>query len=86
MPRPNEEGAQTGRRPAEGADGRLDFVDRVKYMMKSGDENIYPAEIERVPAEARVKDAIAVAARNDMAVATNDLPAPAVRRLQAASS
>ena len=29
-------------------DGSLDFVDRVKYMIKSGGENIYPAEIERV--------------------------------------
>lgn len=28
-------------------DGLLDFVDRVKYMIKSGGENIYPAEIER---------------------------------------
>ena len=27
-------------------DGTLDFVDRVKYMIKSGAENIYPAEIE----------------------------------------
>jgi len=29
-------------------DGSLDFVDRVKYLIKSGRENIYPAEIERV--------------------------------------
>ena len=29
-------------------DGTMDFVDRVKYLIKSGGENIYPAEIERV--------------------------------------
>jgi acyl-CoA synthetase (AMP-forming)/AMP-acid ligase II len=29
-------------------DGTLDFVDRSKYLIKSGGESIYPAEIERV--------------------------------------
>jgi acyl-CoA synthetase (AMP-forming)/AMP-acid ligase II len=42
-------------------DGTLDFVDRVKYLIKSGGENIYPAEIERVLlADERVADAAVV--------------------------
>lgn len=42
-------------------DGTFDFVDRAKYMIKSGGENIYPAEIERVLlADPRVLDAIVV--------------------------
>jgi acyl-CoA synthetase (AMP-forming)/AMP-acid ligase II len=42
-------------------DGTLDFVDRVKYLIKSGGENIYPAEIERVLyGEPRVADAVVV--------------------------
>jgi fatty-acyl-CoA synthase len=41
--------------------GNYDFVDRAKYMIKSGGENIYPAEIERVLlADPRVADAIVV--------------------------
>lgn len=40
-------------------DGSFDFVDRAKYMIKSGGENIYPAEIERVLlADPRISDAI----------------------------
>jgi acyl-CoA synthetase (AMP-forming)/AMP-acid ligase II len=43
------------------ADRSLDFVDRLKYMIKSGGENIYPAEIERVLlADSRVADAVVV--------------------------
>src|SRR4029450_12035965 len=46
-------------------DGSLDFVDRVKYLIKSGGENIYPAEIERVLLQdSRVADA-AVVRRTD---------------------
>jgi acyl-CoA synthetase (AMP-forming)/AMP-acid ligase II len=46
-------------------DGSLDFVDRVKYLIKSGGENIYPAEIERVLlADERVADAAVVRRRD----------------------
>ncbi len=42
-------------------DGTLDFVDRVKYLIKSGGENIYPAEIEQVLlSDPRVADAVVV--------------------------
>jgi fatty-acyl-CoA synthase len=48
------------------ADGTLDFVDRVKYLIKSGGENIYPAEIERVLLQdKRVADAAVVRKRDD---------------------
>src|SRR5438105_10230721 len=47
------------------ANGTLDFVDRVKYLIKTGGENVYPAEIERVLLQdARVADA-AVVRRKD---------------------
>lgn len=43
------------------ADGSLDFRDRVKYLIKSGGENIYPAELERVIlSDRRVLDAAVV--------------------------
>jgi acyl-CoA synthetase (AMP-forming)/AMP-acid ligase II len=42
-------------------EGGYDFVDRAKYMIKSGGENIYPAEIERVLlSDPRVSDAVVV--------------------------
>ncbi len=42
-------------------DGRIDYVDRLKYMIKSGGENIYPAEIEQVLLrDPRVADAVVV--------------------------
>jgi len=43
------------------ADGRLQFVDRRKYLIKSGGENIYPAEIEQLLlASPRIADAAVV--------------------------
>ena len=42
-------------------DGTLDFVDRRKYLIKSGGENIYPAEIERfLLGDRRIADAVIV--------------------------
>lgn len=47
-------------------DGTLSFVDRRKYLIKSGGENIYPAEIERVLlADPLVADAVVVRRRDD---------------------
>lgn len=47
-------------------DGSYDFVDRAKYMIKSGGENIYPAEIERVLlADPRVSDAAVVRKKDE---------------------
>ena len=46
-------------------EGLLEFVDRVKYMIKSGGENIYPAEIEQhIMADDRVVD-VAVVRKSD---------------------
>jgi fatty-acyl-CoA synthase len=78
------------------ADGRLEFVDRAKYMIKSGGENVYPAEIERVLlADPRVADAVvvrrpdakwgevpvAVVARNDERLTADELYARCRREL-----
>ncbi len=42
-------------------DGTLDYVDRRKYLIKSGGENIYPAEIERLLlADERIGEAVVV--------------------------
>lgn len=47
------------------ADGTLDFVDRVKYLIKTGGENVYPAEIERVIVQdPRVAEVAVVRARD----------------------
>jgi fatty-acyl-CoA synthase len=47
-------------------DGTLDFVDRVKYLIKTGGENVYPAEIERVLLQdPRVAEAAVVRRRDD---------------------
>lgn len=46
-------------------DGTLEFLDRVKYLIKTGGENVYPAEIERVLlADPRVADAAVVRRRD----------------------
>jgi fatty-acyl-CoA synthase len=78
------------------ADGTLDFVDRAKYMIKSGGENVYPAEIERVlmtdsrvteAAVVRTKDAkwgevpVAFIARRDDSLTETDLTAMCRRDL-----
>ena len=43
------------------SDGTLDYIDRVKYMIKSGGENIYPAEIENLlVADDRIEEAVVV--------------------------
>lgn len=49
----------------EEPDGRLSFVDRSKYLIKSGGENIYPMEIERaLMADPRVAEAVVVRRRD----------------------
>jgi fatty-acyl-CoA synthase len=46
-------------------DGTLDFLDRSRYMIKSGGENIYPAELERVlRAHPAVLEAVVVRGRD----------------------
>lgn len=46
-------------------DGRYDYVDRRKYLIKSGGENIYPAEVERVALlHPAIADAVVVRRRD----------------------
>jgi len=48
------------------ADGTIDFADRAKYLIKTGGENVYPAEIERVlMADPYVTDAAVVRVPDD---------------------
>lgn len=52
---------RTGDMFRQRADGKYDYVDRRKYLIKSGGENIYPAEIERVALKhPKILDAIVV--------------------------
>ena len=47
-------------------DGSLNFVDRVKYLIKSGGENIYPAEIESgLLSHPKISEAAAVKASDE---------------------
>jgi acyl-CoA synthetase (AMP-forming)/AMP-acid ligase II len=46
-------------------DGSYDFVDRAKYLIKSGGENIYPAEVERVLLMDPRVDEVVVVRRKD---------------------
>jgi acyl-CoA synthetase (AMP-forming)/AMP-acid ligase II len=47
-------------------DATLDFLDRSRYMIKSGGENIYPAELERVlRAHPAVLEAVVIKAPDD---------------------
>lgn len=47
-------------------DGSLEFVDRAKYLIKTGGENVYPAEVERaLLAQPGVADAVVVRRRDE---------------------
>jgi fatty-acyl-CoA synthase len=48
------------------SDATLDFLDRSRYMIKSGGESIYPAELERVlRAHPAVTEAVVIKVRDD---------------------
>jgi acyl-CoA synthetase (AMP-forming)/AMP-acid ligase II len=56
----------TGDVMVRNADGTLDFLDRNRYMIKSGGENIYPAELERVlRAHPAVLEAVVIKAADE---------------------
>jgi fatty-acyl-CoA synthase len=70
------------------ADGRLNYVDRSKYLIKSGGENIYPAEIERVALQhPRVVEAVVVRQRDarwgeiPVLIVATETPAPGTEEL-----
>jgi acyl-CoA synthetase (AMP-forming)/AMP-acid ligase II len=72
------------------ADGRLAYVDRSKYLIKSGGENIYPAEIERVALQhPRVVEAVVVRQSDarwgeiPVLIVATEAPAPAADELVA---
>ena len=59
------DGSHTGDVFTRQPDGTLQFVDRRKYLIKSGGENIYPAEIEQLLlASPRIADAAVVRKRD----------------------
>ena len=69
-------------------DGLYDYVDRVKYLIKTGAENVYPAEIERVlMSDARVLEAVVVRRPDDkwgevpVALVCCQTPAPSAAEL-----
>ena len=69
-------------------DGRLDYVDRRKYLIKSGGENIYPAEIERVVLQhPQIAEAVVVRQRDTqwgevpVLVVAAEAPAPQAEEL-----
>lgn len=69
-------------------DGLYDYVDRVKYLIKTGAENVYPAEIERVLlSDPRVLEAVVVRRPDEkwgevpVALVCCQSPAPRVEEL-----
>ncbi len=69
-------------------DGLYDYVDRVKYLIKTGAENVYPAEIERVlMSDPRVLEAVVVRRRDErwgevpVALVCCQSPAPSAEEL-----